>query len=159
MKPDWKDEAPIRLGWKIRLGLFVYKYLLGPLTDAIVAIGQFIFVVVDWLSGYDPEPVDPADELREARCADRLDPDAVPEPFRALVPLAGYWGIGDDAIRGDAVDAATTKEKQALCEALDGRVAAIDLWISSHAEGELSDEAAAFMYLLEAVEEMGLEVR
>lgn len=158
MKPEREDEAAIRLGWKTRLGLFVYTYLIGPLTDAIVALFQFIFVTVDKLLGRESEPVDSVTELREAR-AIRLDANAVPPALQTLVPLATYWGIGDDAIRGDAVDAASAAEKQALVDALKGKVAAIDAWIDGFAEGELSDEAAAFMYLLEAVEEMGLEVR
>ncbi len=159
MTADRDDRAPIHVGWKTRLGLFVYRYLFDPLIGAIVALFQFVFVTVDKLRGYDPEPLDPAAELRDARCANRIDPTAVPEPFRALVPLASYWGIGDDAIRGDAVDAASAADRQALVDALAGKVAAIDAWILSFDEGQMSDEAEAFMYLLEAVEEMGLDLR
>lgn len=159
MQTNRDPDDEIHLGLKLRLTLFVYRYLLGPLTDAIVAMFQFVFVCFDKITGHDPEPLDPATELRVARRDNRLDATAVPDDLRSLVPLARKWGLGDDAIRGQAVDAVTAAERRALIEALAGKVGAADAWIASFAEGEMPDEAAAFMYLLEAVEEMGLEVR
>ena len=42
--------------------------------------------------------------------------------------------------------------------ALTGKLGAIDRWIDSFPEGTMSDEAAAFMYLGEAIEELGLDI-
>ena len=82
----------------------------------------------------------------------------MPGEFRDLVPLAIKWGIGDDAIRGDVTEAATEADKLELVSALTGKLGAIDRWVDSFPEGAMTDEAAAFMYMGEAVDELGLDI-
>jgi hypothetical protein len=85
----------------------------------------------------------------------RLDAAAVPESLRGLVPLAERWGIGDDVERGRAIEQATEAEKEQLREAVDEHGAEITRWLDSFDRGEpMTDEAAAFMYMQLAVEEM-----
>ena len=88
----------------------------------------------------------------------RLDPAQVPDQLRDLVPLAQRWGIGDDIIRDDLHEQASQEEIQSLRESLDGRTRAIDQWLDTFAEGQMSEEAAAFMYMREGLDEMRIEV-
>lgn len=82
----------------------------------------------------------------------------VPEKFRDLVLLAQRWGIGDDIIRNDLHDKASLEEKQALKSSLDGRTRAINQWLDSFSSGQMTEEAAAFMYMMEGLDEMGIQV-
>ena len=82
-----------------------------------------------------------------------IDPSKVPEQLRPLVPLAEEWGIGDDAQRAARVDDASDDERAKLREALAPHQVEITAWLDSFGEGELSNEAAAFMYLQLAGEE------
>jgi len=109
-----------------------------------------------------PSPILPARELQqqyglyaENRPAIRLDPERVPAPLRDLIPLAETWGIGDDIIRFDFEQKAPEAAKRELVESLDGRTNEVDEWLHSRPPGaELSEEAAAFMYLLIAWDEV-----
>ncbi|MGI9316401.1 MAG: hypothetical protein ACR2QW_03615 [bacterium] len=148
----------MKISWTTKLSLFVYKYITGPFTKSIVALFQFFFVWLDKITGNEVEPLSEKEALREYLAQNTLEQQNVPEEFRMLLPLATKWGIGDDAYRGDITEAATSKEKQELVSALTGKLGAIDRWITSFTEGAMTDEAAAFMYMLEAVEEMELEV-
>jgi hypothetical protein len=94
-------------------------------------------------------------ELAEAdRAATRVDPKEVPGDLRDLIPLAERWGVGDDSSRAWLVDRASTEEKHELRVALEGRGDRIGAWLDSFGEGPFSDSAGAFLYLMEAVEEM-----
>jgi hypothetical protein len=94
-------------------------------------------------------------QAERARQAIRIDRRRVPAPLRALVPLARRWGVGDDAHRDTLQRAAPAAEWRAVRHALPPRVSrAIHAWIGSYEEGRLTREAAAFMYLLVAGEEM-----
>ena len=86
--------------------------------------------------------------------AQRLDASRVPEDLRQLVPLAERWGIGDDVARVAKVDASTPAERQELRAALAPYQARITAWLDSFGQDAMSDEAAAFMYMQLAVEEM-----
>jgi hypothetical protein len=87
----------------------------------------------------------------------RLDPEKVPEPLRDLLPLAAKWGIGDDIIRDDFEQRASEGEKQELKNSLSGRTAEVTQWLDSFEVGKpMPEEAACFMYMLEALEEMRL---
>ncbi|MGE0455811.1 MAG: hypothetical protein AB7O37_19015 [Vicinamibacteria bacterium] len=109
-----------------------------------------------------PSPILPASELQqqyglyaENRPAIRLDPRKVPAELRDLVPLAETWGIGDDIIRFDLVQKAPESAQRELMDGLDGRTDAVQAWLRSQPEGTaLSDEAAAFMSMLSALDEM-----
>jgi hypothetical protein len=83
----------------------------------------------------------------------------VPEQFRDLVPFAEKWGIGDDVIRDDLHQKSSQEEKQGLVNAINGRAKAINQWLDSFGKGKMTEEAAAFMYMLEGLDEMGLYPR
>jgi len=87
----------------------------------------------------------------------RLDLEKVPEQLRDLLPLAAKWGIGDDIIRDDFEQKASEDEKQELKNSLSGRTAEVTQWLDSFEAGKpMPKEAACFMYMLEALAEMGL---
>ena len=104
----------------------------------------------------------PASELQrhfghyaENRPIIQLDPALVPPDLHHLIPLAEKWGIGDDIIRNDFIDKSSRAEMRelhdALAEPASGRITE---WLNS-LDGTLSDEAAAFMYMEIACDEMG----
>jgi hypothetical protein len=109
-----------------------------------------------------PSPILPARELQqqyglyaENRPTISLDPRKVPPGLRDLIPLAETWGIGDDIIRFDFEQKAPEAAKGELVRTLAGRIDEIQEWLSSQPEGtDLSEEAAAFMYLLCARDEV-----
>lgn len=109
-----------------------------------------------------PSPILPARVLQqryglyaESRPTIRLDPQRVPPPLRDLIPLAETWGIGDDIIRFDFEQKAPEAAKRELISGLDGRIGEVEEWLRSQPGGaELSEEAAAFMYLLSAWDEV-----
>lgn len=86
--------------------------------------------------------------------AQRLDSAKVPEDLRPLVPLAERWGIGDDMDRNAKVDRVTPEERTELQTALEPLNSRITQWLNSFGQGAMTDEAAAFMYMQLALEEM-----
>ncbi len=81
----------------------------------------------------------------------------VPEHLRDLLPLAKKWGIGDDVKRAEALKRASRDELVALRGAVQTHGAAITQWLDSFGSGAvMPDEAAAFMYMQLAVEELPL---
>ena len=84
----------------------------------------------------------------------QLNANNVPEDLRHLVPLAERWGIGDDVDRNAAVDRATPAERQELERAIAPSDARITAWLDSFRQQPMTDEAAAFMYMQLALEEM-----
>ena len=90
----------------------------------------------------------------EAGASLSLDVDNVPADLRHLVPFAERWGIGDDVDRNAAVDRATTAERAELERAIAPVDARITAWLNSFGQQPMPDEAAAFMYMQLALEEM-----
>ena len=86
--------------------------------------------------------------------ATRLNVNNVPEDLRHLVPLAERWGIGDDVERNAAVDRATAADRAELEGAIAPSDARITAWLDSFRQQPMTDEAAAFMYMQLALEEM-----
>ena len=86
--------------------------------------------------------------------AQRLNPEQVPEDLRHLVPLAEKWGIGDDDDRNTKVEGSTPAEREELRAAVTPLDSRIDAWLNSFGKELMPDEAAAFMYMLIAIEEM-----
>ena len=84
----------------------------------------------------------------------RLNVNNVPEDLRHLVPLAERWGIGDDVDRNAAVDRATAADRSALEGAIAPSDARITAWLDSFRQQPMTEEAAAFMYMQLALEEM-----
>lgn len=83
-----------------------------------------------------------------------LNVENVPADLRHLVPLAERWGIGDDVDRNAAVDRATPAERAELERAIDPHDVRITAWLNSFGQQPMPDEAAAFMYMQLALEEM-----
>lgn len=85
----------------------------------------------------------------------QLDTLQVPAQLRPLTPLAAEWGIGDDDERAQRVARSTAEERRALRAAVLPHDERIDAWLDSFGEGSaMTDEAAAFMYMRLAIEEM-----
>ena len=89
-----------------------------------------------------------------AAAVPRLDPARVPAELRGLVPLAQEWGIGDDVERGLRVERATSEERARVRAAVAPFQARITAWLNAFGQDPMPDEAAAFMYLQLAIEEM-----
>lgn len=89
-----------------------------------------------------------------AAASQPLNANNIPEDLRHLVPLAERWGIGDDVDRNAAVDRATPVERAELERALAPSDARITAWLDSFRQQPMTDEAAAFMYMQLALEEM-----
>ncbi len=83
-----------------------------------------------------------------------LRAEDVPASLRHLVPLAEKWGIGDDVERGEFIEQASNSERQELMRALAPHQNAITAWLDSFESDPMTDEAAAFMYMQLAAEEM-----
>jgi hypothetical protein len=87
----------------------------------------------------------------------KLNPNDVPTDLSDLIPLAEKWGIGDDIIRNDYQVKASQSEKEELKSCLKGRLERINEWLDSYTDGiEMSNEAAAFMYMTLCLDEMAL---
>ena len=106
----------------------------------------------------------PADSFRAAYAPDAiaaartpLDPAKVPANLRGLVPLAEYWGIGDDVLREMMQERESPAKKKAMADAVTPHNAAITAWLDGLRTGEpMSDEAAAFMYMQLGLTELEL---
>ena len=95
-----------------------------------------------------------SDDTSQPGSATTLDAENVPADLRHLVPLAQRWGIGDDVDRNAAVDRATAAERAELEQAIAPVDARITAWLNSFGQQPMPDEAAAFMYMQLALEEM-----
>jgi hypothetical protein len=154
-----KTKHQMKIRWKTRVSFYSYKYATGPLIDIIVSFFQGFFVLFDKITENEAPPLSKEEALQEYRNRTNLSVNNLPVEFQSLLPLAIKWGIGDDAIREDVTKAATEIEIHQLISALDGKLGAIDRWIDSFPEDSISDEAAAFMYMSQAIEELGLDVK
>jgi hypothetical protein len=101
------------------------------------------------------------EERRE--CAERqeellgeMDEAAVPHPLRGLIPWATRLGVGDDVCRGLVFAGLTKAERGEVTRAVDEHAKRVQEWLDQAGE-PMSPSAAAFMYLLLAVEEAAQE--
>jgi hypothetical protein len=106
------------------------------------------------LSACGAEPASDRSAGGSTASGQRLDPDKVPVDLRPLVPLAERWGIGDDVDRNAKVERASAAERQELRMALAPLQTRVTDWLNSFGQAEMPAEAAAFMYMQLAVEEM-----
>jgi hypothetical protein len=87
--------------------------------------------------------------------AARLDTMRIPVELRPLTALAAEWGIGDDDERAQKVEGSSSEQRQALRAAVLPHDQRITDWLDSFGQGSaMTDEAAAFMYMRLAIEEM-----
>jgi tetratricopeptide (TPR) repeat protein len=86
----------------------------------------------------------------------KIDGRKVPSELRHLIPTALEWGIGDDAARGSFLEIAPMKRKRQFRRVLTVKVRRqINDWLDVFGnETPMPDEAACFMYLLLAYEEI-----
>ena len=80
-----------------------------------------------------------------------IDPAAVPEHLQDLIPTAEKWGVGDDI-----EETASAEQKQEFQSRLKGRTEAVSAWLDSFGSEDMTEEAGHFMYMLSALEEMGI---
>jgi hypothetical protein len=83
-----------------------------------------------------------------------IDSQTVPSDLRHLIRLAEEWGIGDDEARLAKVDGATPAQRTELRQAVGPHQARITQWLDSFGQGDMPQEAATFMYMQLAIEEM-----
>jgi hypothetical protein len=94
-------------------------------------------------------------ELAERdREENRIRRSRVPKHLRALVPLAEKWGIGDDGSRAYLLRRATRRDKLQLRRVRDRYAQRISDWLDSQLPDRPTPETGAFLYLLEACEEL-----
>lgn len=87
--------------------------------------------------------------------AARLDTTQVPAELRPFTALAAEWGIGDDDERAQKVEGSSREQREALRAAVLPHDQRITEWLDSFGQGSaMTDEAAAFMYMRLAIEEM-----
>jgi len=86
----------------------------------------------------------------------KLDKHKVPKDLHKLIPLAEKWGIGDDIIRADFEEKTSKSDKIKLKNVLKGNTKKINKWLDTFKGKKMSDEAAAFMYMLSAADEIGV---
>ena len=86
----------------------------------------------------------------------KIDARKVPRDLRSLIPVARKWGIGDDVARCSHIDRAPKDQKRQLRKVLPVEVRrSINNWLDLFNEGTtMTDEAACFMYLLLAYEDL-----
>ncbi len=94
-------------------------------------------------------------EIKKFRI-EKMDARKVPRDFRSLIPIVMMWGIGDDVARGTFVQRATKSQKCQVRQALPDKVRrCINDWLDGFGDGStMTDEAAAFLYLLLAYEQL-----
>ncbi|HEX2197020.1 MAG TPA: hypothetical protein VHG88_00135 [Burkholderiales bacterium] len=92
-------------------------------------------------------------QLQQALAAG-FDAARVPEALRPLAAWAARYGVGDDGCRPYLMKRLTRKQKAALIRAVDRKSKLLQRWLDSFAPGSMSNEAAAYLYLAEGVEEI-----
>lgn len=114
---------------------------------------------INWLAtrGIDAETIDDTTYCQEYRDQLELQKDKVPARLQHLLPLAEQFGVGDGRCRVFFLRQATPAQRQWLRAAAAEHDEEIVTWLDSFPEGEMSKEAAAFMYMLAAEEEMDLD--
>ncbi len=91
---------------------------------------------------------------RQAQLLDSFDRARVPEGIRALATAASRYGVGDDACRPLLMKGMSRQSRVNVRRMARKLAGPIQEWLDSFPPGEMSDEAAAYMYLLEGLEEM-----
>jgi len=80
--------------------------------------------------------------------------EIVPDNLTNLVPFAQQIGIGDDGLREIAISHLSERKRRNIIQQVDLQAKTIDAWLDNFDAEVMPPEAAAFLYLLSAVEEM-----
>jgi tetratricopeptide (TPR) repeat protein len=83
-----------------------------------------------------------------------FDRSRVPASIRSLAGAASTYGVGDDVCRPLLMKRIPKAERAKLIRKADKLAAAIDKWLDTFPTGKMSDEAAAFMYFMNGIEEI-----
>lgn len=78
----------------------------------------------------------------------------VPAALRPLAAAAARWGIGDDGCRPLLMRRIPRAQRAALVRQAAAVAGAVDAWLNTFPAGKMSTEAAAFMYLMEGIDEI-----
>jgi len=161
--PGQKNYEQEELAARSRGQELVGKARPGGLFSVFVLLGNHSYKLLQWAwrirkkvegEAFLKTLKDEAQLLAEARAANIIDEQNIPESFRDLVPLAQHWGIGDDGLRSYALSRATKKEKEDLLSRVRDRVQGIADWLDTMNDTGLTNEAGAFLYLLSAQDEI-----
>ena len=133
----------------LKEGPFFYKIGLGFLLFILFPFFVIELIVV-LLFGNDLKIIVPQQPVSPTVLID----DEVPNSLRDLVPLARKYGIGDDADRGDIMDAASLEELSELEEKVSPRQQQISDWLDTFPENGITDTATFFLYLGSACDEV-----
>jgi hypothetical protein len=86
----------------------------------------------------------------------RLREEWVPVALRGLIPLARFWGIPDDLVRGQQRKKASPQQRDALRRQVQGKEKMIEQWLGGYTSRfNHSAEEESFYYLLIASKETG----
>jgi tetratricopeptide (TPR) repeat protein len=88
-------------------------------------------------------------ELKRAFYASR-----VPAAIRSLASAASRFGVGDDVCRPILMKRIPKQQLGKLIKASDKLAKKVNEWLNTFPEGQMSTEAAAFMYLLSGIDEI-----
>ena len=91
---------------------------------------------------------------RQRELKGRFDSARVPPPLRALASAAARYGVGDDVCRPLLMKRMSKKTRERLDRDARELAEPIAKWLDGFAAGAMSDEAAAYMYLLEGLDEL-----
>jgi hypothetical protein len=83
-----------------------------------------------------------------------FDPGRVPSELRDLVPLARQLGVGDDPCRALFIRELPVRERREAARRIRERAESIDRWLQRLGGPPFGGEAAAFFWLLNAVDDM-----
>lgn len=114
---------------------------------------------INWLAtrGIDAETLDEVTYCQEHRNQLGLKKENVPVQLQHILSLAEQFGLGDGECRAFFLRQATPVQRQQLHAAAAEYCEQIVAWLDGFPEGKMSNEAAAFMYMLAAEEEIDLE--
>ena len=107
-----------------------------------------------------PEIREAAERAEREDCAQRqrelresFDRSRVPPALRPLAAAAARYGVGDDVCRPFLMKRMSRTARAKLVRQAKVLARDVEQWLDSFEPGKMSDEAAAYMYLLEGLDE------
>jgi hypothetical protein len=134
------------------IGIFIYLLTQNKKKGEKIEESEF-----DFMPGPDIEADFSKVDLSTYKWVE-LDKNKIPINLRDLQQYAEKWGIGDDGYRRDLIEHTSRKDIKKLNKVMKDRYGDINKWLGT-LKGSLSEEAAAYLYLMEADEESGYDLR